>query len=217
MTQPFLQKLDAQPLLCDGAMGTMIYSKGIPFERSFDELNLSAPALIADIHRSYIDAGANVIETNTYGANRFKLREYGLADKVAEINQAGVQLARRVVDAAFKEVFIAGSVGPLGPRLAPLGRLSAVEARDAFGQQIAVLVEAGAGLLVFDTFTDLFELVEAIRAAREITANLPLVAQLTFTDDGRTPLGHTPQKVATTLAGLRDWPGRRCPRSPSAP
>ncbi|MBI1881615.1 MAG: bifunctional homocysteine S-methyltransferase/methylenetetrahydrofolate reductase [Chloroflexi bacterium] len=202
MTHPFLQKLDAQPLLCDGAMGTLIYSKGIPFERCFDELNLSAPALIADIHRGYIDAGANVIETNTFGANRFKLSEYGLAEKVVEINQAGVRLARRVVDASFKEIFIAGSVGPLGPRLAPLGRLSTAEARSAFQQQIAALVEAGADLLVFDTFTDLFELVEAVLAGRDISADLPLVAQLTFTDDGRTPLGHTPQKVATTLAGL---------------
>lgn len=203
MTHPFLQQLDARPLLCDGAMGTMIYSKGIPVERCFDELNLSQPALIADIHRAYIDAGANVIETNTFGANRFKLGEFGLtADKVAEINWAGVRLARRVVDAAFKEVFIAGSVGPLGPRLAPLGRLSAAEARAAFQQQITALVEAGADLLVFDTFTDLFELVQAVLAARDVSPDLPLVAQLTFTDDGRTPLGHTPHKVAATLAGL---------------
>lgn len=202
MTHSFLQKLDAQPLLCDGAMGTMIYSKGIPFERCFDSLNLTDPALIADIHRAYIDAGTNVIETNTFGANRLKLGEHGLADKVAEINQAGVRLARRVVDASFKEVFIAGSVGPLGPRLAPLGRLSAVEARAAFQEQIAALVEAGADLLVFDTFTDLFELVEAVLAARAVSADLPLVAQLTYTDDGRTPLGQSPRKVAATLADL---------------
>ena len=202
MTHPFLQKLDAQPLLCDGAMGTMIYSKGIPFERCFDALNLSEPALIADIHRAYIDAGANVIETNTFGANHFKLGEHGLAEQVADINQAGVRLARRVVDASFKEVFIAGSIGPLGTHLAPLGRLSAAEARAAFLEQIAALIEAGADLLVFDTFTDLFELVEAVLTARDISADIPLVAQLTFTDDGRTPLGHTPQKVAAHLADL---------------
>ncbi|MCK6626773.1 MAG: bifunctional homocysteine S-methyltransferase/methylenetetrahydrofolate reductase [Anaerolineae bacterium] len=202
MTYSFLQKLDARPLLCDGAMGTMIYSKGIPFEQCFDALNLTNPALIADIHRGYIDAGANVIETNTFGANRLKLSEYGLAEQMADINRAGVHLARRVVDASFKEVFIAGSVGPLGPRLAPLGRLSAAEARAAFESQIAALVEAGVDLIVFDTFTDLFELVEAVQAARTVSADIPLVAQLTFTDDGRTPLGHTPQKVAATLAGL---------------
>ena len=95
MTSRFLQQLDARPLLGDGAMGTMIYARGIPFERCFDELNLSNPALIADIHRAYIDAGSNLIETNTFGGNRFKLGEHGLAEKVTEINQAGVQLARR--------------------------------------------------------------------------------------------------------------------------
>ncbi|HXV42158.1 MAG TPA: bifunctional homocysteine S-methyltransferase/methylenetetrahydrofolate reductase, partial [Anaerolineae bacterium] len=216
MTHPFLQKLDAQPLLCDGAMGTIIYNKGIPFERCFDALNLNNPAMIAEIHRAYIDAGASVIETNTFGANRFKLGEHGLADKVAEINGAGVRLARRVVDASFKEVFIAGSVGPLGPRLAPLGRLSAAEARAAFRDQIAALVEAGADLIVFDTFTDLFELVEAVFAAREVSADIPLVAQLTFTDDGRTPLGHTPQKVAATLADLPiDVIGANCSVGPA--
>lgn len=216
MTYSFLEKLDARPLLCDGAMGTMIYGKGIPFEQCFDALNLSNPALIADIHRGYIDAGANVIETNTFGANRLKLSEYGLAGQMADINRAGVQLARRVVDASFKEVFIAGSVGPLGPRLAPLGRLSAAEARAAFEAQIAALVEAGADLIVFDTFTDLFELVEAVHAARTVSADIPLVAQLTFTDDGRTPLGHTPHKVATTLAGLPlDVMGVNCSVGPA--
>ena len=106
MTNKFLEQLDARPLLCDGAMGTMIYSKGIPFERCFDELNLSDPALVADIHRAYIDAGADVIETNTFGANRLKLGEHGLTNKVVDINQAAVQLARRVVEASFKKVFI---------------------------------------------------------------------------------------------------------------
>ncbi|MCB0154374.1 MAG: homocysteine S-methyltransferase family protein, partial [Anaerolineae bacterium] len=120
MPNKFLDQLKMQPLLCDGAMGTMIYSKGIPFERCFDELNLSQPALIADIHRAYIEAGANVIETNTFGANRFKLGEHGLAERLAEINRAGVTLARRVIDASFREVFLAASIGPLGPKLAPL-------------------------------------------------------------------------------------------------
>jgi homocysteine S-methyltransferase len=216
MNDKFLSQLDARPLLCDGAMGTMIYAKGIPFERCFDELNLSQPALIAEIHRAYIDAGVNVIETNTFGANRFKLGEYGLANKVAEINQAGVRLARRVVDAAFKEVFIAGSVGPLGLRLAPLGRLSAAEARAAFREQVAALVEAGAEVIVCDTFPDLFELKEAILAVREVAENIPLVAQLTFTEDGRTLLGHTPQKVAATLAELPvDVVGINCSVGPT--
>lgn len=202
MTSKFLDALNQRPLLCDGAMGTMIYSKGIPFERCFDELNLSQPAIIADIHRGYIEAGANVIETNTFGANRYKLAEHGLAHKVADINRAGITLAKRVVDASFKDVFVAGTVGPLGMRLAPLGRVSKKEARNAFYQQVSALIEAGADLLVFDTFSDLYELQEAIAAARDVSADIPLVAQITFTEEGRTPLGHTPQKVAGHLTGL---------------
>ncbi len=202
MAHKFLEQLDTRPLLCDGAMGTMIYAKGVPFERCFDELNLSQPALIAEIHRGYIDAGANVIETNTFGANRFKLGESGLADKVADINQAGVRLARRVVEASFREVFVGGSIGPLGMHLSPLGRLSAAEARAAFREQAAALIEAGVDVIIFDTFTDLFELREAVIAVREVSLDTPIVAQLTFTDDGRTLSGHTPQKVAEHLANL---------------
>ncbi len=202
MTHLFLQKLDSRPLLGDGAMGTMIYAKGIPFERCFDELNLSNPAIIAEIHRSYIDAGSNVIETNTFGANRFKLAEHGLAHKVADLNLAGARLARRVVEASFKEVFIAGSVGPLGKPLAPLGRIRATEAQEAFRQQIAPLVEGGVDLLMLETFSDMLELIEAITAARQVTADMPLIAQITFTEEGRTLLGQTPQKVAELLANL---------------
>jgi homocysteine S-methyltransferase len=183
-------------------MGTMIYAKGIPFERCFDELNLIQPALIAEIHRAYIDAGANVIETNTFGANRFKLGEHGRADKVSDINQAGIRLARRVVDGSFKEVFVAGSIGPLGVRLAPLGRVSLAEARAAFTEQAAALIEAGADLLVFDTFPDAIELREAVLAARSLSPDIPIVAQLTFTEEGRTPLGQTPAKVAAILTDL---------------
>ncbi len=216
MTHKFLETLDTRPLLCDGAMGTMIYAKGIPFERCFDEINLSNPSLIADIHRSYIDAGANVIETNTFGANRIKLSEYGLADKTVEINRAGVELARRVVEAAFKDIFIGASVGPLGPRLAPLGRLQPREAQAAFTEQITALVEAGADLIVFDTFGDLFELREAVQVARRIAPDVPLVAQITFTDDVRTPLGHTPHKAAEILADLPvDVVGLNCSVGPA--
>jgi len=212
----FLQQLDKRPLLCDGAMGTMIYSKGVAFERCFDELNLTNPALIADIHRSYINAGADVIETNTFGANRLKLGEHGLAGKTVEINQAAVRLARRVVDASFREVFVAGSVGPLGARLAPLGRLSLAEAHEVFLEQVTALVEGGVDLLLFETFADLRELQEAITAAREVSADIPIVAQVTFTQDGRTPLGFTAQKVGEELAGLPvDVIGLNCSVGPA--
>jgi homocysteine S-methyltransferase len=180
----------------------MIYAKGVSFERCFDELNLSNPAIVADIQRAYIEAGANVIETNTFGANRYRLAEHGLDDQVSNINRAGISLARRVVDASFRTVFVAGTVGPLGLRMAPLGRLSASEVYRAFHEQTHALAEAGADLLIFDTFSDLFELREAVLAAREVAADIPVVTHVTFTEDGRTPLGHTPQKVADILAEL---------------
>ncbi|MCB0163743.1 MAG: bifunctional homocysteine S-methyltransferase/methylenetetrahydrofolate reductase [Anaerolineae bacterium] len=216
MVYNFLAELDNRPLLCDGAMGTTIYAKGIPFERCFDELNISRPALIGEIHRDYIQAGANVIQTNTFGANRIKLAEHGLADVVGEINRAGVSLARRVVEASFKEVFIAGTVGSLGQRLAPLGRLSPTKAYEAFTEQITALIEAGVDLLMFDTFADLNELEQGVLAARSISADIPIVAQVTFTEDGRTPLGVTPQKVAAQIAQFPvDVIGMNCSIGPS--
>ncbi len=216
MSQDILECLRDRPLLCDGAMGTMIYGKGIPFERCFDELNLSEPALIADIHRGYIEAGSTVIQANTFGANRYKLGEYGLADRVTEINQAGVKLARRVIEAAFRPVFLAASVGPLGQKLAPLGRLSVEAARLAYREQVTALVEAEIDLLIFDTFTDLLELREAILVAREVAPELPISAQVTFNREGRTPLGHTAQTVAEQLTDLPiDIVGVNCSVGPA--
>ena len=216
MTYNFLAELDNRPLLCDGAMGTTIYAKGIPFERCFDELNISHPALIGEIHRDYIQAGANVIQTNTFGANRVKLAEHGLAEVVGEINRAGVSLARRVVEASFKEVFIAGTVGSLGVRLAPLGRLSTTKAYEAFTEQITALIEAGVDLLMFDTFADLNELEQGVLAARAVSADIPIVAQVTFTEDGRTPLGMTLQKVAAQVSQFPvDVIGMNCSIGPS--
>ncbi len=197
----FLDRLAAGPLLADGAMGTMLHARGVAFETSFDELNLTQPAMVAEIHRAYIDAGAQLIVTNTFGANRFKLSRHGLQSRVGDINVAGVSLARRVVEASFKDVLIAGDVGPLGVRLAPYGRIRPEQAAAAFREQIEALVEAGVDALVLETMTDLNEISEAVRAAKAVSA-LPIIATLTFTRDDRTLLGDAPAKVAARLAEL---------------
>jgi len=197
----FLDRLAAGPLLADGAMGTMLHARGVAFETSFDELNLTQPAMVAEIHRAYIDAGAQMIVTNTFGANRFKLSRHGLQSRVGDINAAGVSLARRVVEASFKDVLIAGDVGPLGVRLAPYGRVRLEQAAAAFREQIEALVEAGVDALVLETMTDLNEISEAVRAAKAVSA-LPIIATLTFTRDDRTLLGDAPAKVAARLAEL---------------
>ncbi|TFH37262.1 MAG: bifunctional homocysteine S-methyltransferase/methylenetetrahydrofolate reductase, partial [Anaerolineales bacterium] len=167
----------------------------------FDELNLTQPALVAEVHRDYINAGAQIIETNTFGANRFKLGAHGLENQVKEINQAAVQLAQRAVEASFKQILIAGSVGPLGVRLAPFGRVKPDQAFAAYREQIAALAEAGCDLLMIETQTDLHEVAEAVRAARSV-CQLPIVATLTFTRDDRTLLGDTPHQVARMLNQL---------------
>ena len=205
----FLDLLSSQTLLADGAMGTMLHTRGVGFDKCFDELNLTNPAAVADIHRAYIEAGAQLIITNTFGANRFKLAKHGLQDDVVELNKAGVELAKRVVAASFKDVLIAGDVGPLGVRIAPFGRVQPEEAREAFAEQIKALADAGVDLIVIETFSDLYEIREAIKAARDVGAShtpsgrfdspLPVVASVTFTRDDRTLLGDEPMKVARTL------------------
>ncbi len=199
----FLCLLDAAPLpvLRDGAMGTMLHSRGASFAESFDALNLTQPALVGEIHRAYIEAGAQLIQTNTFGANRYKLAAHGLEERVAEINRAGVELAQRVALASFKELCIAGDVGPLGVPLAPFGRVQPEQARAAFAEQIAALAGAGVDVIVCETFTDLYEIREAIHAARAV-CELPVVASMTFTRDDCTLLGDSPEKVATKLAEL---------------
>ncbi len=193
-----LERLIKETLLADGAMGTMLHSRGIGFDKCFDELNLTNPAAVADVHREYIESGSQVILTNTFGANRFKLSKHGLEKQTIEINKAGVELAKRVVAASFKNVLIAGDVGPLGVRLAPFGRVQPEQARAAFSEQINALCEAGADLIVIETMADLHEIREAIKAKKE-TCTLPVVASVTFTRDDRTVLGDDPVKVACTL------------------
>ncbi|NPV40515.1 MAG: bifunctional homocysteine S-methyltransferase/methylenetetrahydrofolate reductase [Anaerolineae bacterium] len=191
-----------KPALSDGAMGTLLHERGIGFNKCFDELNLTNPSLVAEIHHAYIEAGSQIILTNTFGANRFKLERHGMAAELKEINTAAVELARRVVLASFKDVLIGGDVGPLGIRLAPFGRVQPEDARRIFRQQIETLLEAGADLLVIETMSDLYEIREAIFAARDLSADIPVVASMTFTRDDRTLLGDSPRKV---VRALRDY------------
>jgi methionine synthase I (cobalamin-dependent)/5,10-methylenetetrahydrofolate reductase len=208
----FLTLLDeyASPLLGDGAMGTMLNARGASFEACFDALNLSRPELVTQIHREYIEAGSQVIQTNTFGANRYKLAAHGLADQVKAINHAGVEAVRsaiaqlggtqvQVSGAPAREILIAGDVGPLGVRLAPFGRVQPEQARQAFAEQIQALAEAGVDLIIIETLTDLNEMCEAIAAAR-LACDLPLVASMTFTRDDRTLLGDSPARVAQRLS-----------------
>ncbi len=196
----FINLLDSgRPILFDGAMGTLLNQRGIGFDECFDELNLTRPALIADIHREYIEAGAQVIQTNTFGANRYKLMHHGLEVKVGDINRAGVELARRVILASFRDVLIAGDVGPLGVRLVPYGRVKEEQAQQAFVEQISALVEAGVDVLIIETMTDLYEVRAAIQAARQVAPEVPLIASMTFTRDDRTLLGDSPAKVARQI------------------
>ncbi|MBN8656644.1 MAG: bifunctional homocysteine S-methyltransferase/methylenetetrahydrofolate reductase [Anaerolineae bacterium] len=210
-----LDLLNQKTVLADGAMGTMLHARGVGFDKCFDELNLTNPAAVADVHREYIEAGAELIITNTFGANRYKLSKHGLQDDVAEINRAGVELAKRVVAASFKDILIAGDVGPLGVRIAPYGRVKLEEAREAFAEQIKALAAAGADVIIIETMSDLYEIQEAIKAAKE-NSSLPIIASVTFTRDDRTLLGDDPAKVAHRLADAgADVIGVNCSGGPS--
>ncbi len=208
--------LGGKPALADGAMGTLLHEQGVSFECCFDELNLTKPAIVAGIHKAYIDAGSQIILTNTFGANRYKLDRHGLKSSLVEINSAGVDLARRVVAASFKDILIGGDVGPLGVRLAPFGRVQAEEAQKAFKEQITALINARVDLLVIETVSDLFEIREAIFAARELSKEIPVVASMTFTRDDRTLLGDSPIKVARSLRDFgADLIGINCSGGPN--
>jgi homocysteine S-methyltransferase len=211
----FLESISQNTLLADGAMGTMLHTRGVNFDKCFDELNLTKPAAVADIHREYIEAGAQLIITNTFGANRFKLGKHGLASEVTAINRAGVELAKKIIAASFKDILIAGDIGPLGVRIAPYGRVKPEEARAAFAEQVKALAEAGADLIAIETMSDLYEIQEAIKAAKQ-TCDLPVVASVTFTRDDLTVLGDDPMKVARKVkeAGA-DVIGVNCSGGPS--
>ena len=183
----------------DGAMGTMLYSEGVFINQCYDELNVRAPDLIRKIHRAYTKAGAEIIETNSFGANRLKLVQHGLQTQVREINRAAAALAREVANEANRPVLVAGAVGPLGVRIEPYGPTSVDEARAHFREQLEGLREGGVDLFLFETFGDLNEIEQGIRAARELDPEIPIIAQMTIGADGLTPFGATPEDVARSL------------------
>src|SRR5499426_616033 len=176
----------------DGAMGTMIYSKGVYINRCYDELNLSGSEIVLAIHREYVKAGAEILETNTYGASRLKLAAQGLDDKLAEINLSAAKLARRAASEAHHEVFVAGSISPLGVRIEPYGPTSVDEAKALFKEQAQALLEGGVDSFVLETFQDLAEMRQAIRAARELCDRV-IFAQMTINEQGATAFGATPE------------------------
>lgn len=199
MAHPFTTELLKRPLLFDGAMGTMLYEAGRSLDECLDALNLSHPDIVSAVYRAYINAGADVIETNTFGANRIRLGQHGYADKVRDIAFRGVKLAREEREISGKPVMIAGSIGPTGRTIAPIGTLTAQQARDAFTEQIEALLEAGVDLLVMETMGSLDEMTAALDAADACT-DLPIVSLMTFAEDGRTLSGHEPHEVVATLA-----------------
>jgi len=194
-------------VLCDGAMGTMLYARGVFINRCYDELNLSQAELVREIHGEYLQAGAEVIETNTFGANAFRLEMHGLKDKVREINKAGVKIARECVnqirEKQASEAFVAGSIGPLGVRLEPLGKVGLDEARAAFEEQIRALVEGGPGvgadLLMIETMTSLAEAEQAIFAARSVAPGVPVVVMMTVDEEGNCLDGSSAETAAQKL------------------
>ncbi len=211
--QEFRSLLPNRVFVADGAMGTMLYTKGVFINRSYDELNLTAASLVKDIHQEYVKAGAEILETNTFGANRARLAAFGIAEKMQAINQAGVQLAR---EAARDSAFVAGAIGPLGVRIEPLGPTSFAEAREIFREQAQALYDAGVDLFVLETFFDLNEMREAIHAVRDVAGDEPvIIAQMTINDDGSLRDG-TDTETFTKL--LDEWPadviGLNCSTGP---
>ena len=198
MAADLLARLNKSLVLCDGAMGTLLYAKGIFINRCYDELNVSQPELIRGVHHEYLQAGAEIIETNTFGGSSFRLARHSIADKVHDINFAGARLAREA--AKSFDVWVAGSVGPLGIRIEPLGKTSFEEARAAFREQIAALVEGGIDLVMLETFGYLEELHQALLAARDVDPKIPVVAQVTIDEDGNCLDGSTPETFAPRLA-----------------
>jgi methionine synthase I (cobalamin-dependent)/5,10-methylenetetrahydrofolate reductase len=216
MKHSLLEQLQERPILCDGAMGTLLYARGIPYEHCFDALNLTQPELIQGIHSEYISAGAQLIETNTFGANRAKLETHNLAERVRDINFRAARLAREAREIAGLPVFIAGAVGPSGRPLRAPDEQRLSELRTMFREQMQALQEGGVDLVILETFSNLAELRQAILAAREV-GGLPIVAQMSFYEDGHTLSGQSATRVTTVLSDLGvDIMGANCSVGPAA-
>ena len=196
---PFLNVLEQRTLLFDGAMGTLLFARGASSEQCLEELVISRPEWVTEVHQAYAAAGADVIKSHTFGANAIRLADHGLADKVRDLNFKAVKLVRDVREVAGRAIFIAGDIGPLGQRLAPMGQATPEQAAEAFREQILALWEAGADLLLFETFGDLAEIEIGVRAAKEV-CDLPVVASMTFAEDGLTLGGSDPATVYTVLS-----------------
>jgi len=221
MSEDLLTRLKQGPVLFDGAMGTLLYSKGVFINKCYDELNLTQPDLIRNIHNEYLNAGADVIETNTFGGNSFRLDRHGLKDKVHAINVQGARLAREAADAfnlkKAASVLVGGSVGPLGIRIEPLGKTSREEARESFREQIAALVEGGVDLIILETFGYLEELHQAVLAAREAAPHVRLIAQATMDEEGNCLDGASAETFALKVTGWgADVIGCNCSVGPVA-
>lgn len=207
-------------VLCDGAMGTMLYGRGVFIHRCYDELNLSQPDLIRNLHEEYLQAGAEIVETNTFGANRYRLQRHGLQDQVHAINFAGAKLARQAVDQArdkqATQAYVAGAVGPIGVQIEPLGKVAFEEARTAFAEQIRALAEGGVDMLAIETMTSLSEARQAILAAREAAPQLPIIAMVTIDEEGNTLDGSSPETAARRLTEWgADAVGCNCSAGPA--
>jgi methionine synthase / methylenetetrahydrofolate reductase (NADH) len=212
--RPFLERLAEGVLVFDGAMGTMLYSRGVFLNRCFDELNLSSPGLVRAIHDEYLEAGADVIETNTFGAHRLKLGPHGLESHVRKINREGALIAR---EAARGRGLVAGSMGPIGKPLAPLGHVGRDEARGAYREQAEGLLEGGVDLFLLETMPSLDQATVALEAVRSLTAEIPVAVSLTFNEEGSTLYGDTPEDVVARLEALGvPLVGANCSQGPQA-
>src|ERR1043165_5602322 len=194
--QDFIQAIaDEHVYLFDGAMGTMLYSKGVFINKCYDELNVRSPEIVLEVHRQYVKAGAEILETNTYGANRVKLRGFGIEDELRDINMRAAEIARK---AAGDGVYVAGAMGPLGIRIEPYGPTAVDEAREIFREQADALNAAGVDLFILETFSNIAEIEQALCAIRDV-CTLPVIAQMTIGTDGRTMFGDTPRTIAQRL------------------